>query len=170
MKWIREWTLNDASDLAKAISNKNILNNLRDGIPYPYTEKDALEFINSTLQAPKDSQYSWAVQWKGKAIGSIGLFRQSNIHFRSAELGYYIAESYWGKGIVTSAVKEACDYVFEHTDIVRIYAEPFSRNRASCRVLEKAGFIQEGTMKKNAYKSGVFEDMELYARVREIDS
>ena len=74
----------------------------------------------------------------------IGVFRQGNIHRRTAELGYYIAEGYWGKGIMTEAVKQVCKYVFEKSDILRIYAEPFAYNTASCRVLEKAVFSMRG--------------------------
>ena len=79
-------------------------------------------------------------------IGSIGVFRQEKIHKQTAELGYYIAQEYWGKGIMTEAVKQICAYVFGSSDIIRIYAEPFAHNNASCRVLEKAGFQYEGTL------------------------
>ena len=100
-------------------------------------------------------------------VGSIGIFRKDNIHRRTAELGYYLARPYWGQGIVTQAVKEACAYVFDNTNLVRIFAEPFSYNQASCRVFEKAGFVLEGEMKKNAVKNGVVIDMKLYALLRE---
>ena len=99
-------------------------------------------------------------------VGSIGVFRQENIHFRTAELGYYIGEPYWGRGFATSAVKQVCQYVFDHSDILRIFAEPFAYNAASCRVLEKAGFQFEGTLRSNAVKNGEVLDMKLYARVR----
>ncbi|MFP3153371.1 GNAT family N-acetyltransferase [Lachnospiraceae bacterium ZAX-1] len=166
MKYIRTWKLDDATDLTEAINNKKILDNLRDGLPFPYTEKDATEFIAYTLDAPKNSQYSWAIHLDGKTIGSIGVFRKENIHYRTAEIGYYIAESYWGRGIVTNAVKEACEYVFANTDIIRIFAEPFSYNAASCKVLEKSGFTLEGVLKKNAVKNGEVIDMNLYSLVK----
>ena len=82
-------------------------------------------------------------------IGSIGAFRQGNIHRQTAELGYYIAEKYWGKGFMTEAVKQLCEYVFTHTVIVRIYAEPFAYNIGSCRVLEKADFAVMQSRKAN---------------------
>lgn len=167
MQYIRAWTLNDAIDLAAIINNKKITDNLRDGIPFPYTEKDAIEFITAALSAPKDSQYAWTIDIDGKAIGSIGIFRKDNIHFRTAEMGYYIAEAYWGQGVATNAVQEACAYVFKHTDIIRIFAEPFTCNIASCRVLEKSGFVLEGVLKQNAIKNGKILDMNLYALVRE---
>ncbi len=163
---LREWKLSDAKNLASAINNKKILENLRDGIPYPYTEKDGEEFINAMLSADKNSTFAFAIDVEGKAVGSIGIFRQTNIHFRTAELGYYLAEEYWGKGIMTEAVKQACKYVFDNSDILRIYAEPFAYNTASCRVLEKAGFRFEGLMRANAIKSGKVLDMKLYAMTK----
>lgn len=94
------------------------------------------------------------------------MFRQGNIHRLTAELGYYIGEEYWGRGIMTKAVKQICEYVFEHSDIIRIYAEPFSYNIASCRVLEKAGFQYEGTLRNNAIKNGKVLDMKMYSLLK----
>gem|GEM_PF-43352 len=160
---LREWGTEDAPDLMAAINNKKVLNNLRDGIPYPYTEKDAAEFIAATLSAEKDSQYAFAICINDKVIGSIGVFRRDNVHRYTAEMGYYIAEPYWCKGIMTEAVRQMCDYIFENTDIIRIYAEPYAHNNASCRVLEKAGFQFEGLLRQNAVKNGKSVDMKMYA-------
>ena len=164
---IRPWKLSDAADLAAAISNKNILNNLRDGLPYPYTEKDGEDFISAMISADENSTFAFAITVEGKAIGSIAAFRQSNIHSRTAELGYYLAEPYWGCGIMTDAVKQICSYIFENTDIIRIYAEPFAHNTASCRVLEKSGFQCEGTLRKNAVKNGEILDMKMYSLLKD---
>lgn len=163
---IRKWTLADAADLAAALSNRKILDNLRDGLPYPYTEQDARDYIAATLAADETETFAFAVTADGKAVGSIGAFRQGNIHRRTAELGYYLAEEYWGQGLMTEAVDQLCAYVFERSDVIRIYAEPFAYNAASCRVLEKAGFQYEGTLRKNAVKNGRIVDMKLYARLR----
>ena len=163
---IRRWELSDARDLATALSNKKIQDNLRDGLPYPYTEQDGKEFISAMLAANENDTFAFAITVNGKAIGSIGAFRQTNIHNKTAELGYYIAEEYWGKGIMTEAVKQLCDYVFSHTDIIRIYAEPFSYNIGSCRVLEKAGFQYEGTLRSNALKNGIVLDMKMYSKLK----
>lgn len=160
---IRKWNLNDAKELAEAISNKKVQDNLRDGLPYPYTEQDGQEFIREMLAADENTTFAFAIIYDSKVIGSIGVFRQSNIHYRTAELGYYIAEEYWGKGIMTDAVKQVCSYVFSNSDIIRIYAEPFSHNIGSCRVLEKAGFTFEGTLSRNAVKNGKVIDMKMYA-------
>lgn len=164
---VREWTITDAEDLAAALNNEKIHANLRDGLPLPYTKADAEYYINSMLGADKNSVFAFAVEVGGKAVGSVGVFRQSNIHYRTAELGYYLAEGYWGKGIMTQAVKAVCKFVFDNSDILRIYAEPFATNHASCRVLAKAGFSFEGVLVSNAYKNGKVLDMKLYALVRE---
>lgn len=163
---IRKWRLADAADLALALSNKHIQDNLRDGLPYPYTEKDGMDYISAMLSADENDTFAFAIVVDDKVIGSIGVFRQENIHRQTAELGYYIAEEYWGKGIMTEAVKQICNYVFRNSDIIRIYAEPFSYNRASCRVLEKAGFQHEGTLRSNAIKGGKVIDMEMYSRIK----
>ena len=103
------------------------------------------------------------ITYGDKVIGSIGVFRKDNVHRLTAELGYYISEPYWGKGITTKAVQLICDYVFANTDIIRIFAEPYATNIASCRVLEKAGFQYEGTLRQNAVKNGQILDMKMYA-------
>ena len=164
---IRSWKKEDADDLALALNNKKILDNLRDGLPFPYTAEDAAEYINAMLNADRNKVYAFAIVLDNKVIGSIGAFRQENIHFQTAEMGYYIAESCWGKGIGTSAVKQICDFMFSNTDIIRIYAEPFANNAASCRILEKAGFSYEGTLRKNAVKNGAVIDMRMYALVKD---
>lgn len=164
---IRKWKLSDAKDLAVALSNKKIQDNLRDGLPYPYSEQDGIDFISSMLSANEDETFAFAITLDDKVIGSIGVFRQQNIHRQTAEMGYYIAEEYWGKGIMTDAVKQICEYVFENSDILRIYAEPFAYNTGSCRVLEKAGFQYEGTLRSNAVKNGKVIDMKMYSLLRE---
>ena len=160
---IRKWELSDAKDLAVALSNKKVQDNLRDGLPYPYTEQDGKEFISAMLSADENKTFAFAIIVDDMVIGSIGIFRQGNIHRQTAELGYYIAEEYWGKGIMTEAVKQICEYVFAKSDIIRIYAEPFAYNIASCRVLEKVGFQYEGTLRSNAVKNGKVIDMEMYS-------
>lgn len=164
---IRTWRLQDAADLAEAVNNKKVQDNLRDGLPYPYTVKDAEEYIGAMLSADKNKSFAFAIVVQDKVIGSVGVFRCENIHYRSAELGYYIAEPYWGNGIGTHAVKKICSYIFENTDIVRIFAEPFSINIASCRTLEKSGFELEGILRQNAFKNGQLIDMKMYALLKE---
>lgn len=163
---IRKWRLSDAKDLAAAISNKKVQDNLRDGLPYPYTEQDGADYISAMISADENETFAFAIEAEGKVIGSIGAFRQGNIHRQTAELGYYIAEPYWGRGITVEAVQQICAFVFEQSDIIRIYAEPFAGNAASCRVLEKAGFQYEGTLRRNAVKNGKVLDMRMYSRLK----
>lgn len=163
---IRKWKMEDAAWLAELLNNKKILDNLRDGLPYPYTKKDAEEYISSMLSADQTKSFAFAITVNGKVAGSIGVFRCENIHFRTAEMGYYIGEPYWGNGLGTSAVTQVSDYIFENTDIIRIFAEPFADNIASCRILEKAGFQFEGLLRSNALKNGKVLDMKMYALVK----
>ncbi len=163
---IRRWKLSDAKDLAIALSNRKVQDNLRDGLPYPYTEQDGKDYISDMLSANEDDTFAFAVTADNKVVGSIGVFRQGNIHRQTAELGYYVAEEYWSRGIMTEAVKQICEYVFSKSDILRIYAEPFAYNIASCRVLEKAGFQYEGTLRSNAVKNGEVIDMKMYSLLR----
>ena len=163
---LREWNMSDIHDLIVMINNTKITDNMRDGIAIPYTQKDAADFIQSVQKAEKDSQYVYAITYDNKIVGNIGVFRKTNIYRFSGELGYYIAEPYWNKGIATEAIRQICDFVFAHTDIVRILADPFAYNTASCKALEKAGFIFEGLLHKNAFKNGRFIDMKLYALIK----
>ena len=117
---LRPWRIEDKYALADTINNKRIQDNLRDGLPYPYTVDDAEEFIRATLSADKTKTFAFAITASNTLIGSIGVFRCGNIHFRTAEMGYYIGQPYWGKGYATSAVKQICRYVFDNTDILRI--------------------------------------------------
>ena len=149
---IRKWRPSDAAELAKVLSDKEIL---------------GAAFISAMLAADERETFAFAVTVQDKAVGSIGVFRQGNVHRRTAELGYYIAKEYRGKGMMTEAVRQICTYVFDNSDILRIYAEPFSYNAASCRVLEKAGFQYEGTLRCNAVKNGRILDMKMYARLKD---
>jgi RimJ/RimL family protein N-acetyltransferase len=164
---IRPWEMDDAPDLAGIINNERIQANLRDGLPFPYAVEDARAFLSTMLNSPKDKTYAFAITADDRVVGSIGVFRKDNIHFRTAEMGYFIAQSCWGQGICTDAVIKTCRFIFGFTDIIRIFAEPFAYNTASCRVLEKAGFLCEGTLRKNAVKNGKIIDMKLYALVKE---
>ncbi len=163
---IRKWKMADFKDLAQVLDNPNVFDNMRDGLLFPYTENEESYFIWGMMSADDREVFAYAIEIEGKAVGCIGVFRQENMHKRTAELGYYLAEEYWGHGIMTAAVKWICDYVFKKSDIIRIYAEPFAENIASCRVLEKAGFDYEGTLRCNAEKNGVAIDMKMYALIK----
>lgn len=150
------------NDIACALNNRQIINYLRD-LPFPYTDEHARYFVNSIIP---DTDYVFAIVIENKFVGCISATRQQNIHFRTAEVGYYVVPEFWNKGVATIALKELTKFIFERTDIIRLYAEPFANNIASCRVLEKAGFALEGTLKCNAFKDGKIEDMKIYALIK----
>ena len=108
-----------------------------------------------------------AIEAGGEAVGSIGVFRKDNVYRKSAELGYWLAEPFWGRGIMTRAVEQICAIAFDTLGVVRIFAEPFAENTKSRRVLEKAGFHLEGTMRRSVYKEGRVMDSCMYALLRE---
>ena len=164
---LRPWRLSDAAALPGLIGDPAVQRNLRDGLPFPYTEADARTFLTAMLAADPEETFPFAIAWDDVAIGSLSLLRQGNLHRRTAELGYYLGRAYWGRGIMTWGVGAGCQWAFAHTDLLRIYAMPFARNLPSCRVLEKAGFQLEGTLRQNAVKDGEVLDMKLYARLRE---
>lgn len=160
---IRQWKISDAGALATALNNVHIQDNLRDGLPFPYTIEDAKEYIQAMLVADKKNIFAFAIVVEDIVVGSISVTRQENIHCLTAEMGYCIAEPYWGKGYATSAIKQVSQYVFRNSDIQRIFAEPFAYNIASCKALEKSGFVYEGTLRKNAIKNGQVLDMVMYS-------
>lgn len=166
---IRKWRTTDASDLATALNNVNIHNNLRDGWPFPYTMNDAHSFIDYMLSSNPSNVFAFAITVDDKTVGSICVTRLDNIHSRTAELGYFVAEPLWGKGICSEAIRLICQYVFQNTNIIRIFAEPFAFNAASCRILEKNGFELEGTLRANAFKNGKIIDMKMYSLVKTSD-
>lgn len=163
---LRQWKKEDARNLANLLNNKKILDNLCDGLPFPYTESDAQNFIGDMLKADKNSIFAFCIVFESKVVGCISGFRQNNIFSQSAEIGYYVDEFYWNKGVATFAVKTICKYIFVNTDIIRIFATPFARNLPSCKVLEKSGFICEGTLRSGAVKNGKTEDIKIYAKIK----
>lgn len=167
---LRKWRLSDGKDLAEVLNNQKILNNLRDGLPFPYTQRDARDYLVTILSSDENSTFAYAITLNDRVVGSIGAFRQGNIHRQTAELGYYLAEECWGRGIMTDAIRQLCGIVFATTDILRIYAEPFAYNTGSRRALEKAGFRFEGILKNNAVKNGKVLDMAMYSLTRTPDA
>ena len=163
---LREWSLSDAPSVAKYANDVKIACNLRDGFPHPYTEENAKSYIKSCLTGTDAEKLCRAIVIDGEASGSIGVFLGTDVYRKSAELGYWLAEKHWSKGIMTEAVKQICADAFEKLDIIRIYAEPFGHNLGSRRVLEKAGFTYEGTMKCGVFKDGVLHDYCMYALLR----
>lgn len=151
---LREWEQQDADTIAIEANNAKIAANLRNAFPHPYTFEDAKQFVESCIASKEKGQITRAIVIDGKAVGSIGVFVMGDIYEKSGELGYWLSETYWGSGIMTEVVKQICREAFDKFDIIRIFAEPFEQNTASRRVLEKAGFTYEGTMRNGVYKNG----------------
>ena len=163
--WLRDWEELDAPALAVHADNRRIWSNLRDQFPHPYRLEHAREFIRRAAEASPRTIF--AIATDSEAIGSIGLMPGRDVHRFTAELGYWLAEPYWGRGIVTMAVKALVQYAFEELGLRRVYAEPYATNPASSRVLEKAGFQLEGRLRASVFKDGKVLDQLLYAIVRE---
>lgn len=162
---LEKMNLSFADDVFMALNDRRVTDNLRD-LPQPYTLDDARRFILSSATDADNDRFVFAITVKGKFVGCISALRQQNIHCRTAEIGYYVTPEFWGNGIATQALKKLVGFVFEHTDLIRLFAEPFARNTASCRVLEKAGFTCEGTLRSNAVKNGTIEDMKMYSYIK----
>lgn len=148
---IRRLRSSDKQELAKLANNKKIWDNLRDYFPYPYNESDAEFFIQSTEQ--ENPKQNYGIEYRGKLCGVIGLIVQKDVYKKSAELGYWIGEAYWGKGVATKAVELITEYGFDKLGLNRIYTGVFEYNIASMKVLEKNGFEKEGIFKKAVLKN-----------------
>lgn len=165
---LRPWDRKDSSDLAVLANNRKIFDRLRDGFPSPYRVADARAFIRNAKRVNNPPRL-FAIIVDGNLAGSIGLYLKDDIYRKNAEVGYWLAEQYWGKGIIPRALNLIVKYAFDTFDIVRIFAEPFSDNIASRRVLEKAGFSLECEMKCNIIKNGVVGSSCIYSIFRDND-
>lgn len=164
---LRPWQIGDAAAIVPYADDPLVAQNLRDAFPNPYTLTDAECYVNSCVENEGRGQLCRGIVIDGRAAGSIGLFLGSDVYRKSAELGYWLGRPFWGRGVMTAAVRAICREGFTLWDIQRIHAEPFARNLGSRRVLEKAGFTLEGTLRKNVYKNGVLQDSMLYSLLRE---
>jgi [ribosomal protein S5]-alanine N-acetyltransferase len=158
---LRPWREGDEPSLVRHADNYEVWRRLRDSFPHPYTRADAEWWIAFAKQ--QDPQAHFAIEVRGEATGGIGLELRSDIERRSAEIGYWLGEDLWGSGITTVAVRAVTEYGFEALHLTRIFAVPFATTSASIRVLEKCGYVHEGTMRRSAIKEGVVIDQELYA-------
>lgn len=163
---LRPWSAKDADRLAIIANNRKIFNNLRDGLPSPYSLSDAHDWLNTIIPINNPPRF-FAITIDKYLIGSIGIVTKDDIYVKNAEIGYFLDEEYWGKGIITKAIKAATAYAFSVFDIVRVYAESFADNPGSRRALEKAGFICEAVIKNNIFKNGVVKDSCIYSVLKE---
>lgn len=150
---LREFTSDDKYRMAELANNAKIAINLRDGFPHPYKLSDAENFITMCLKL-EPPRSILAIEYKGEYAGNIGLMKGTDVYRKSAEIGYFLGESYWGKGIMTEAVKLICEFGFRELDIIRIHTGIFEYNTASQKVLIKCGFQQEGIFKNSVFKWG----------------
>ena len=144
-------------------NNRRVWETLRDRFPHPYTRADALAFVRRVRSALPET--SFAIEVDGSAVGGIGFMLQHDVERVSAEIGYWLGEPYWGRGICTEALRAVTAYAIERHELTRVLAVPFAHNAASQRVLEKAGFQREGHMRRSAIKDGRICDQLLYAFV-----
>jgi len=162
---IRSWQQTDAESIARHANNRKIWRNLRDAFPHPYSLDDAHRFITMALK--KEPETYFCISSAEQAIGSIGYILHDDVARFTAEMGYWVSEEFWGRGIATEAVRALTTYAMQTHDLHRIYAEPYAWNAASCRVLQKAGFVCEGRMRMSAFKDGQVVDQMLYAAIRQ---
>lgn len=161
---LRPWRTGDETSLEKHANNRKIWINVRDHFPHPYTHGDALRWIQHASTTLSETVFAIVVN--GNAVGSVGLVAKDDVYRKSMEIGYWLGEEFWGRGIVTEAVGVVSNYGFDRFDIVRLYADVFEWNNASVRVLEKNGYVFEARLKKAVVKDGMIADALMYAKLK----
>ncbi len=161
---LRRWRPDDLAALVRYANNRKIWLNLRDRFPHPYRSADAEGWIALCL-AEAEPILQFAIEYNNEAIGGIGFERHIDVHRFTAEVGYWIAEPFWGKGIASAALRRATDYGFNRLNLQRIEAMVFDHNTASARVLEKNGYSFEGRLRRSIFKDSRFLDGLLYSRL-----
>ena len=161
---LRPWRNGDQAELVQEANNPRVAMNLRDLFPHPYTMRHADEWLARASREPPVTNF--AIEVEGRVVGGIGLLPGSDVNRVSAEIGYWLGEAWWGRGIATDAVRGLTRHAFETFPLNRLFALPFAPNVASCRVLEKAGYRCEGRMIGSAIKDGQILDQILYAVTR----
>jgi [ribosomal protein S5]-alanine N-acetyltransferase len=158
---LRPWTAADIESLIENANNFRVAKYMSNQFPHPYTREHGLQFIEFANK--HNPVQIFAIDVSGKAVGGIGLHPQPDILCKNIELGYWMGEAYWGRGIATLAVKQMVAHAFENFDIQRVFARPFGNNPASAKVLEKAGFTLEARLDNTIYKNGEYLDELIYA-------
>jgi RimJ/RimL family protein N-acetyltransferase len=161
---LRPLTISDAPGFAIYANNRKVADNLRDAFPKPYNIDDAERFIHSVSGNTKPNVLG--IEYKNEIIGSVGIFPGEDIYRFNAEIGYWIAEPFWGLGIATQVVNAMTDYAFSNFSFERLYARPFPFNKASIRVLEKCGYIHEATLKNALVKQGHIYDELIFSKLK----
>ncbi|MHB1278677.1 MAG: GNAT family N-acetyltransferase [Bacteroidia bacterium] len=162
---LRPWTITDLNALVRYANNRNIAKNMTDKFPFPYSESDGRAFIEFATK--DDPIHIFAIDIDGQAVGGIGIHPNEDIHRKNAELGYWLAQPFWGQGIISRAIPYAVDFAFETYRINRVFARPFGTNIPSQKVLEKNNFVLEGKFDQVLIKDNVLLDELIYAIRRE---
>ncbi len=162
---IRSYRKSDKDALIKYANNINVSRNLRDSFPFPYTKKNANDWLRTICN--QKIELNFAIANDEELIGGIGLMPQSDVYKFSAEIGYWLAEPFWEKGITTKAVIALTKFAFDNFNFNRLFAAVFEGNPASMRVLEKAGYKLEGILRQTVFKEGIFKDQMMYSILRE---
>lgn len=162
---VRNWEWRDRDAIVRYGNNRKVSINLRDRFPYPYTARDARNWLDMVVDTKPATNF--AIDIAGEAVGGIGFTPRNDVERRSAEIGYWLGEQFWGRGIATEALIAVTEYAFANFDLCRLYAHVFDWNPASARVLEKAGYEFEGRLKKSVTKDGQTIDQLMYAIIRE---
>lgn len=162
---LRAWRRSDIAALVGYANNRKIWLNLRDIFPHPYTVAEAERWI-AICESNREPTTNFAIELEGKAIGGIGCRLLDDVHWKTAEIGYWLGEPFWGRGIATAAVKQTTEYAFQALGLARLQASVFEWNPASARVLEKAGYVLEGRLRHSIFKDGRLADSLLYAQIR----
>jgi RimJ/RimL family protein N-acetyltransferase len=160
---VRPWRMEDAESVVRHANNINVARQLRDRFPHPYTRANASAFLKAATSAPEPSNL--AIDVGGEAVGAVGYVPGIDVERFSAEIGYWLGESFWGRGITTEALRLVTDHVFDTLNMLRLFALPFADNAGSIRVLEKAGYVREAVLRASSVKYGQPRDQLLYARV-----
>jgi [ribosomal protein S5]-alanine N-acetyltransferase len=163
---IRPWAESDAGPLQRQANNRQVSMHLRDRFPYPYEIEHARTFLGWIAKQP--SPTVWAVDVGREAVGGIGIELHTDVERVSAEIGYWLGESFWGRGIATEALKAVTVQAFKDFQITRLYAVPFADHIASIRVLETAGYVREGLLRQSAIKEGRIRDQALFAAYKSL--
>lgn len=158
---LRPWNFNDLDSLLKYANNPNIAKNMTNGFPHPFLKENGLMFIERALADQPCKRM--AIEINGETVGGIGIHPLEDIQCKNAELGYWLAEPFWGNGIISKAIIQIVDYGFSNFDINRIFARPFGTNIASQKALEKSGFKLEAKFEKTFFKNGSYIDELIYA-------
>ncbi len=160
---LRDWRMADETSIVRYANNLNIARQLRDRFPHPYTRDDARAFLKSASLGTPNSNF--AIDVESEAVGGLGYVPGGDVERYSAEVGYWLAEPFWNRGIATEALRLFTGYAFTELNLLRLFAVPLADNPGSIRVLEKAGYLREGTLRSSCVKYGQAKDQVLYAAV-----